>query len=1457
MAEILDLNPPTVPGSSVVTYADNMTLKEIKLLGLNDVSIGEKINDNFKSINDNFEKILSSDFLRGTDGNNVRIVQITFKKGDNESIKIDDKLLFYEDEGKNLKHISPDLIAGLIDQAIHRFVVANCDGQTGGLATITNPRIQWNDNLNKDQYISFVVEEIDNQYIIKSSIWYIYNDPRFANPTNNVDYAGLFNATCVVYYNGKSFEVHQPFPTIYYNADKGFCWKINNEYTEISAQGLEGLPGNSYPMHIAIYDTKDVDDTNPNNTQELKLISVFNPDQKNWKDTDDIDSHDLIKYQNCTAICLPSKHDQNNDEDIPRKDVYISIIQAVETMREDGKRGVSLIVPVRENLSISSYLNAEFLNALMSRNKDNEIFIPYYCAGNQYQNIKHIFKLDSVNNNGLKLIASILKDDSEILDGTVLELNYKNINIPEGSINVANGDGIVNGKSTSLYSTNSQSNINDCLYGSTLKKYNITKSNANIFSTNGDNNSLLWVGGSNDEKYGHQIGFSNNGNIYHRVKDNDKFSEWTSLNSETYKVTHSELLTLQKNNLLTPGVQYRITDYNLILDGGVKSMNYNNIAFTIKSANHPFDIIVEALGKNKLSENAKAIQHEGDTYFNNSNLNSWELKYCITNDTGKCNWVGKNSKGYIYYMKDEYDNVAPYDFKNMQFVSSTDEINPILNISSDENMSMDLYTFSYINLNDSQTISETTTVTDFSLQKQCRNNVINSGGVQGLQLTKNLFLNTSATLVGATAYCACNILHRFTHNNIFGQYSHTNTLHEYCTNNSLCNKAIFNVLKYDCKGIVLNAGVHDIEFDFGCNNINIGESSHDNKFYSECDNINIGASCAYNVFMNACKNINSGDDCSNNIYHSYCGDIVLNNKSRSNEFGSSCKNIKLYNENGGNNFGVNCSSITLNGGCNNNVFNSGCSSIELSLNCLNNIFDSNCRGCALRTNCSDNKFNSDCKNIILDATCRYNTFGQYCDNITLGENCTNNSFDSNCYGDIFNFGCTNNVIGSGCNENTFETNCVKNILGSGCNKNKFGAECNNNVLGPSCTGNTIGSKCRNNNFNSDCNGNEFGDNCLNNTLNTTCNKNKFGDNCTGNKLDSNCTENEFSSGCNYNILGVECDSNKLLGTNNQGNCFKSRCYRNNFNGGCNYNILDSCCHDNNLSDNSLNNSFGSSCSNNTFGSYCSGNTLDPNCTYIKLSNSSTNNSFGSSCTRCAIASDDTNDGNVFGPKCSEVYLANAEYLSELLGGVKTDAGTKTWGALDSVWKTQLKKYSFNNNHISAGNSNLIFTPGNIKGHSSFTLGDSASKPTDLEDFKYNGNTTVDEAILLPGSGSESDFTKVASNDVVKVKRIITDVDISGLSSKFTIQDNDSGKSFRIGWRKDGGKSLPSPLFAVKRGGNCYITLGGHSEPFASEQDNNKLYTIIIMDYYRLVERSAPTRLYFDSDGKIIIDDTSL
>ena len=122
-------------------------------------------------------------------------------------------------------------------------------------------------------------------------------------------------------------------------------------------------------------------------------------------------------------------------------------------------------------------------------------------------------------------------------------------------------------------------------------------------------------------------------------------------------ITWADLKVARDGGTLVAGKFYRITDYVT-----------KTAASNTQSAGHQFDVVVRADSTSVLNENAYAALHSGDTYFANSKLNAWKLKYCLDNDTARFDWADTtNGKGVIYQMVDEFDNDLPYDFKNIQF----------------------------------------------------------------------------------------------------------------------------------------------------------------------------------------------------------------------------------------------------------------------------------------------------------------------------------------------------------------------------------------------------------------------------------------------------------------------------------------------------------------------------------------------------------------------------------------------------------------------------------------------------------------------------------------------------------------------------------------------------------------------------------------------------------------------
>lgn len=120
-------------------------------------------------------------------------------------------------------------------------------------------------------------------------------------------------------------------------------------------------------------------------------------------------------------------------------------------------------------------------------------------------------------------------------------------------------------------------------------------------------------------------------------------------------VSYLDLRRLRDNGDLVPGQQYRITDFATIVNSQFDSLEL------------PFDIVVTALSSTRLSSSASALYREtADDSLENFDLSSWKLKYSLDNDSDKFNWASEDGKGVIYWMVDEFNNSAPFDFYSIR-----------------------------------------------------------------------------------------------------------------------------------------------------------------------------------------------------------------------------------------------------------------------------------------------------------------------------------------------------------------------------------------------------------------------------------------------------------------------------------------------------------------------------------------------------------------------------------------------------------------------------------------------------------------------------------------------------------------------------------------------------------------------------------------------------------------------
>lgn len=180
------------------------------------------------------------------------------------------------------------------------------------------------------------------------------------------------------------------------------------------------------------------------------------------------------------------------------------------------------------------------------------------------------------------------------------------------------------------------------------------------------------------------------GHVYFTNNNSDTNNNTIILEGKIYgaaplvELQYSQLTALVANKKLIPGTNYKITNY-------VTSTSQEGT----KSAGIPFDIILTALSNDTLSEDAKAVHHGSN--FLNEKVDSWEIKYCLENDTTRFAWASMTGTGVIYYMKDEFNNEAWYDFKNIQFLRTSSWFKENPNFPTQFNENKYFYTFSAVN----------------------------------------------------------------------------------------------------------------------------------------------------------------------------------------------------------------------------------------------------------------------------------------------------------------------------------------------------------------------------------------------------------------------------------------------------------------------------------------------------------------------------------------------------------------------------------------------------------------------------------------------------------------------------------------------------------------------------------------------------------------------------------------
>ena len=312
-------------------------------------------------------------------------------------------------------------------------------------------------------------------------------------------------------------------------------------------------------------------------------------------------------------------------------------------------------------------------------------------------------------------------------------------------------------------------------------------------------------------------------------------------------ITWSDLKAKRDAGSLIPGMQYRITDYQCttVLGG-------------TKSAGHRFDIIVVADDENTLNEVARAAKHDSDTYFANNNLSTWQIWYCLDNDTTRFGWADStNGKGVIYRMIDEFNNDVPYDFKNIQFYRQWNPNTSLWSTVSRDNTGVPCYTFS------SEGNRDTVSFTDMSLSKSNTAYAVltvDSNVIKSFTNPENgnLYLNNNCFFGPG---CGGNTLSNLCADNTFGSGCSGNTFDSGCYDNALGSGSNCNTFGPDCSSNTFDSGCRSNTFDSGCRFNVLGSNCRCNTFGYDCQYIKFASDSSASTKYEYYQNNNFGDGC--------------------------------------------------------------------------------------------------------------------------------------------------------------------------------------------------------------------------------------------------------------------------------------------------------------------------------------------------------------------------------------------------------------------------------------------------------------------------------------------------------------------------------------------------------------------------------------------------------------------
>ena len=458
------------------------------------------------------------------------------------------------------------------------------------------------------------------------------------------------------------------------------------------------------------------------------------------------------------------------------------------------------------------------------------------------------------------------------------------------------------------------------------------------------------------------------------------------------EATHAQMVAMRDQGKLIPGQLYRITDY-------VTTVN-ELTATNARSAGHPFDIIVMALDSTTLSEEAWAIQHDGDDYFANSNLAAWKLRYTLDNiqwSQQAGTYVTDEDNDYTFLVIGDI-TLSGHTYKLLQgfgmyvddwsdyaLMDTVEEGEPIYCYYGDpEDFDPDepeeVGTASSVTLVSDEGKGTITWMKDehgnecpYDFKNVQFKRYMATDSVSGREGLDGLYM------VADPNNCPQGLSVEDTEDFIWA--------YTFSSDNEGGEQTDYS--------LTADHQVHDNVFrpySGGLpNNVMFGEYNYGNSFGFDCYNNSWGNGCYGNSWGNECSNNSWGNGCSSNSWGNNCNRNSWGNDCYRNSWGNKCSNNSWGNSNTYNSWGNDCYYNSWGNYCYNNSWGNECSS-----NSWGNY-------------------------------CQSNSWGNYCYNNSWGNYCYNNSWGNECSSNSWGNNVTQSTLFEGVQYTQITTENVKNV----------------------------------------------------------------------------------------------------------------------------------------------------------------------------------------------------------------------------------------------------------------------------------------------------------------------------------------------------------------------------------------------------------------------------------------------